>query len=59
MVDAVDTDRREPDRGRDVVAKDGRRRIATGGVDQLAGDDLMAVKGQTVGVVRPRLAGVA
>lgn len=51
MVDLVDTDRGEADRGGDFVPEDGGRGVADVGVDELAGDDAVAEEGLAVGEV--------
>lgn len=59
VVDAVDADRGKAHGRRDPVPENGRGRVAVLRVDQHARDDLVAVKGQPVGVVSPGQAGVA
>lgn len=59
MVDLVDTDRRESDGCRELVAKKSRGRVTRVGVDEHPRDDLMAVEGGSIGIVRPVDAGVA
>ena len=49
MVDSVDPDGRRTDRGGDRVAEDGSPGIAQLSIDELSGDDSVAVEGLSVG----------
>ena len=58
VVNFVDADRGEANRGGDFVPEDGGCRVAQVGVDELAGDDAVSVEGLAVGEVCVGLAGV-
>ena len=60
VIDLVDADRREPDRGGAPVPKDGGRRVSQVGVDELMGDYPVAEEGlpvRDVGVGEPGIGG--
>lgn len=52
MVDLVDTDGREADRGGDLVAEERGGGVAAVSVDELLGDDAVPGEGGAVGGVR-------
>lgn len=58
MIDLVDADGRKADRGGDLAAKQRCGGVAVVRVDELLGDDAVAIEGVAVGVMGGGLAGV-